>query len=143
MSDKILFQINKDLLEKIKEQGRKEAPIEACGYLAGNDNVAKEVIYMKNIDNSPEHFTFDPKEQFAALKYARSKGLDLIGVYHTHPATPARMSKEDIRLANDTNIVYLIYSLTEDVIRAFKVDKDKNVSEIEVVINVEFRTLNS
>lgn len=134
MSDKILFQLNKDLLEKIKEQGRKEAPIEACGYLAGNDNVAKEVIYMKNIDNSPEHFTFDPKEQFAALKYARSKGLDLIGVYHTHPATPARMSKEDIRLANDTNIVYLIYSLTEDVIRAFKVDKDKNVSEIEVLI---------
>jgi len=134
MSDKILFQLNKDLLEKIKEQGRKEAPIEACGYLAGNNNVAKEVIYMKNIDNSPEHFSFDPKEQFAALKYARSKGLDLIGVYHTHPATPARMSKEDIRLANDTNIVYLIYSLTEDVIRAFKVDKDKNVSEIEVVI---------
>lgn len=134
MSDKILFQINKDLLEKIKEQGRKEAPIEACGYLAGNDNVAKEVIYMKNIDNSPEHFTFDPKEQFAALKYARSKGLDLIGVYHTHPASPARMSKEDIRLANDTNIVYLIYSLTEDVIRAFKIDKDKNVSEIEVVV---------
>lgn len=134
MSDKILFQINKDLLEKIKEQGRKEAPIEACGYLAGNDNIAKEVIYMKNIDNSPEHFTFDPKEQFAALKYARSKGLDLIGVYHTHPASPARMSKEDIRLANDTNIVYLIYSLTEDVIRAFKIDKDKNVSEIEVVV---------
>jgi len=134
MSDKILFQLNKDLLEKIKEQGRKEAPIEACGYLAGNNNLAKEVIYMKNIDNSPEHFSFDPKEQFAALKYARSKGLDLIGVYHTHPATPARMSKEDIRLANDTNIVYLIYSLTEDVIRAFKVDKDKNVSEIEVVI---------
>lgn len=32
-------------------------------------------------------------------------------VYHSHPATPARPSAEDIRLANDPSISYVIVSL--------------------------------
>jgi proteasome lid subunit RPN8/RPN11 len=65
---------------------------------------------MENIDHSPEHFSFAPKDQFAALRYARSKGLKILANWHSHPASPSRPSQEDLRLANDPTIRYAILS---------------------------------
>jgi proteasome lid subunit RPN8/RPN11 len=114
-----------------------DAPDEACGYILGKDDMAYEIIRMENADKSPEHFSFRPAEQFAALKTARSKGLRLMAVYHTHPSSPARMSQEDIRLANDPDIIYVIYSLTEHLLKCFKVSSEKTVIEekLEVYAN--------
>jgi proteasome lid subunit RPN8/RPN11 len=126
--------LSRALLERIIAQARVEAPNEACGYLAGTDGRAELAIPMRNVDASPEHYSFDPKEQFAAVKQAREAGLDLIAVYHSHPATPARMSEEDVRLANDTAVVYLIYSLVEGVVKGFRVTREKTVSEVPVEI---------
>jgi proteasome lid subunit RPN8/RPN11 len=68
---------------------------------------------MTNIDHSPEHFSFDPKEQFAAVRYARMSGLEIIGNWHSHPQSPSRPSQEDIRLAYDPTISYWILSLAD------------------------------
>jgi len=109
-------------------------PNEACGYLAGRDGCGKLVIPMRNVDESPEHYSFDPADQFGAVKKAREAGLDLIAVYHSHPASPARMSAEDIRLAYDTSIFYLIYSLLTQELKAFRVDGEKEVTEVQAEI---------
>jgi proteasome lid subunit RPN8/RPN11 len=122
------------IVARIAEQARAEAPNEACGYLAGTGGRAKVAIPMRNVDASPEHYSFDPRQQFAAVKEARAAGLDLIGVYHSHPATPARMSEEDIRLANDTTMVYVIYSLAEERLKGFRVSREKVVSEVPVEV---------
>ena len=66
---------------------------------------------MENIDHSPEHFSFAPKDQFAALRYAREHGLKILANWHSHPASPSRPSQEDLRLANDPSIRYAILSL--------------------------------
>ncbi|AEJ61942.1 Mov34/MPN/PAD-1 family protein [Spirochaeta thermophila DSM 6578] len=117
------------LIEEIVRHAREEAPIEACGYVAGVGDETRRIFRLTNADASPEHFSFIPEEQFVALKAARKEGLSLIGVYHSHPATPARMSEEDIRLANDTEMRYLIYSVAEGVLRCFRVDEEKRVTE--------------
>jgi len=122
------------LLDRIIAQAAAEAPNEACGYLAGSGGEASLAIPMRNADASPEHYSFDPAEQFAAVKQARTSGLDLIAVYHSHPATPARMSEEDIRLANDTTVVYLIYSIAQGTLKGFRVSRDKVVSEVPVEV---------
>ena len=70
---------------------------------------------MENIDHSEEHFSFAPKDQFAALKYARSKGLKILANWHSHPASPSRPSQEDIRMALDPRIRYAIVSLFEGI----------------------------
>ena len=126
-----------EILARIIEQARAEAPNEACGYLAGQGGRAKLAIPMRNVDASPEHYSFDPGEQFAAVKEARAEGLDLIAVYHSHPATPARMSAEDIRLANDASVVYLIYSLANEQLKGFRVSREKVVSEVPVEVVAE------
>lgn len=120
------------IADAIAKQANAELPKEACGYLAGTDNRIELRIPMRNVDASPEHFSFDPAEQFAALKTAREAGLSLIGTYHSHPETPARMSEEDIRLAVDTSMYYAIYSVAERKLKVFTVDAAKTVSETRV-----------
>ena len=125
-------QIKKAMIDHAKEA----IPIESCGYLAGKDNIISKFYPMTNVDQSNEHFSFDPKEQFHVVKDARHQGLELLSVYHSHPETSARLSAEDIRLFNDPNPVYLIVSLKNDVssLNAFKVNKpSENIVEIKKV----------
>jgi proteasome lid subunit RPN8/RPN11 len=135
-----MIRLSPGILESIRLQAREEMPNEACGYLAGHTLpdgtlLAVEPIRMTNVDASPDHFSFAPAQQFAAVKKARDAGLQLVSVYHSHPSTPARMSEEDIRLANDTRMIYLIYSVAEDSLRGFEIDSGKNVSPhpVEVI----------
>lgn len=116
-----MIKISKDIRDSIYEQGKNELPNEACGYLAGKHGVVVKRIQMTNVDQSPEHFSLDPKEQFSAVKQARNEGLDLIAVYHTHPETPARPSQEDIKLAYDPTISYVITSMIDGDIKSFKI----------------------
>ncbi len=128
------IRLPRSLVEAIAAQGRREAPLEACGYCAGVDGEVRELLPLRNADQSPEHFSFDPRDQFASLKTARQKGLQLVAVYHSHPVTPPRMSAEDIRLANDPSMVYLIYSIAMNELRGFAVDDRKQVLPVAVRI---------
>jgi proteasome lid subunit RPN8/RPN11 len=111
--------IPQNIIDELISQARQDAPNETCGYLLGTSSedgdIVTENYEMENIDHSPEHFSFNPKDQFAALKYARSKGLKILANWHSHPASPSRPSQEDIRLANDPTIRYAILSLHEGV----------------------------
>ena len=91
---------------------------------------------MTNTDNKPDHFAMDPKEQFAAMKDARTKGLGLSVVYHSHPETPARPSEEDLRLLVDPEMIYVIISmmdLTSPSIKAFQI-KNKVATELSIKV---------
>ena len=117
------MKINKELMEQMRSHARRIYPVEACGYVASKDGVHIELYEMTNIDNSPEHFSFDKDEQIRVYLDSRSKGLTLSAVYHSHPYTPARPSIEDIELAYDKNLSYIIASLAEEeiVIKSFKI----------------------
>jgi proteasome lid subunit RPN8/RPN11 len=151
------LQIIKSVYEEMVADAQRQMPLEACGYLAGitpsqegdiNDfpkgirplnPVAKTFIPMTNIDKSPEHFTFDPKEQFAAIKQVRQSGESLLAVYHSHPETPARLSAEDVRLFNDPHMIYVIVSLAAATpeVNAYTVCKHEDIVEIarlEIVV---------
>ena len=67
----------------------------------------------------------------------KDDGYQMIGNFHSHPESPSRPSEEDKRLAFDPNIEYLILSLMDaenPVLKAFGVDKEKNVTVHELQI---------
>ncbi len=131
-----MLKLSLELQKELIALALRDSPIETCGYISGIEDEIKEVIPLTNIDHSPEHFSFDPGEQFTAVKEARAKGYQLIGVYHSHPASPARLSQEDLRLANDPRLYYLIISLLnpeKPVIKAFRVIS-KEVTEVPILI---------
>lgn len=128
-----------DYLAMVKH-ARELAPIEDCGLLGGRVDggrkIIEKVFYLTNTDHSTDHFTLDPKEQFAAVKELREQGLQLLGNWHSHPATPSRPSEEDKRLAFDPKASYFILSLNggEPVLNSFQVSKDKSVTKEDLRI---------
>jgi proteasome lid subunit RPN8/RPN11 len=125
------LQIEEKILTAMLEHGRREEPNEACGYLAAKEGVVCHHFELTNIDAAPDHYTMDPGEQFAAIRRMREEGFQVAAVYHTHPETPARPSLEDIRLAHDPDMVYVIVSLMAgvDPVRAFKINQGE-VAEV-------------
>ena len=122
--------------------GLQEAPNEACGLLAGHaegDVRRVEKVYLlENEDHSPEHFTMSPMAQLQAVQDMRRLGLQPLGNFHTHPATPSRPSEEDKRLALDPAASYMILSLMDPeqpVLHSFRIRQQ--VSEPEEVQLVE------
>jgi len=114
-------------------------PNEACGLIAGKTDgdvkIVEKVYLLSNPDNSPVHFSIDPKEQLKAVKDMRVSGFTLLGNFHSHPETPARPSEEDIKMFYDSKASYLILSLAEEspVLKAFGV-KDGEAIRQELVI---------
>ncbi len=83
-------------------------PLEACGLLAGESNRVKEIISVKNQAASPTRFRMDPEEQLRAFEHMESAGMDLLGIYHSHPEGPDRPSPTDIAEAA-YQTVYVIW----------------------------------
>ena len=118
-----MLKLKKEDYEKILDHCRKGLPNESCGLLGGT------------IEDDVK--TMDPKEQLSAIKDIRQNGYQMIGNFHSHPESPSRPSEEDKRLAFDPNIEYLILSLMDaenPVLKAFGVDKEKNVTVHELQI---------
>ena len=131
-----MITLTKKVFETMFDAARKAAPLEACGLLAGTGERVTRCYVLTNADASPEHYSMKPEEQFAAVKDMRAAGLKMLGIWHSHPASPARMSTEDMRLAYTPDIVYVILSLAEPrapSIRAFVV-RDSTVHETPVII---------
>jgi len=131
-----MIRIRQSVIEGIIAHAIKDAPLEACGYCGGSNDNLDAFFPLTNLDASGEHFTMDPKEQFASLRAMRKKGLKLRAVYHSHPATPARPSQEDIRLAQDPDISYVIVSLIDGLsaVSSFLIKKGKVEREQIVIV---------
>ena len=124
--------ISAKILDDIVAHAREEQPNEACGLLAGVESTVGQSYRLTNVDGSPEHFSLDIREQFAAVKEMRAAGLEMLAVYHSHPATPARMSAEDLRLAFTPGIAYVIVSLADPdqpVVKSFRIVDGSPVEE--------------
>ncbi|HBC25982.1 MAG TPA: hypothetical protein DC013_01075 [Ruminococcaceae bacterium] len=133
--------LTKQQVEKIICYSRRELPNECCGLLAGTvENGCKkiqQVYLLKNIDESPEHFSMDVREQFTALADIRKNGWKLIGNFHSHPNTPSRPSQEDIRLAFDPSLSYLILSIADrrnPVLNSFLI-RNQAVEKEKITVN--------
>ncbi len=129
--------IKKNILKALILHAKNDVPLEACGYLGEKNGVIVEILALRNVDMSGTHFTFEPAEQFDAVRALRDKGLRVAAVYHSHPLTPARPSEEDIRLANDPSVSYVIVSLKDDepMVKSFQIINKKVFGEELIVID--------
>lgn len=63
-------------------------PLEGCGLLAGKGDLVAEVLLMANQARSQTIFRMDPVEQIRAFRWLEVNGLDLVGIFHSHPGDP-------------------------------------------------------
>ena len=80
-------------------------PHEACGLMLGRrDGAAAEVVELRrarnaNTDRARDRYEIDPADYLAAEEAAARAGLEIVGIWHTHPDHPARPSATDLELA--------------------------------------------
>jgi proteasome lid subunit RPN8/RPN11 len=112
-------------------------PNEACGLLAGTPGHSKaHVVYpCHNAAESSRIYTVDPLDHLKADRDAESRGMEIIGVYHSHTHTDAYPSPTDVKQAPDPSWHYVIVSLKdpEPVVRSYRI-VDGKISEEPVVL---------
>ncbi|HEX9258979.1 MAG TPA: M67 family metallopeptidase [Acidimicrobiales bacterium] len=91
-------------------------PLEACGLLAGDPISGRaEVFYpCRNTAESSRVYNVDPKDYLRADRDAEARGLELIGVMHSHTHTEAYPSPTDVAQAPDPGWHYVIVSLRDE-----------------------------
>jgi len=116
--------ISQSVVADMLAHARKEAPRECCGLLVGTGDAVERSVRARNLDDRPGRYMIDPENHFAVIHAARSAGRDVIGAYHSHPASAPVPSATDIAEANSSSdFVYVIVSLVEEEIRAYRVEQ--------------------
>ena len=114
-----------------------ELPNECCAFLLAEHNDSEKVamiLPMRNIDESPVSFSIDPAELLNAYNLADSKGMEVVAIFHSHPAK-ASPSSTDIMYMEINPVIWIIYSTTQNEIRAF-------VSENQVIREISIKNSN-
>jgi proteasome lid subunit RPN8/RPN11 len=86
-------------------------PLEACGFLGGQDGIATVVTLVENALNSPVAYQMDPLQQIEAMLDMEDKGVDLMAAYHSHPQGPSKPSPTDLAQVYYPDLPQLIISL--------------------------------
>ena len=100
-------------LELLIDHASRSLPMEAAALLFGTtkdmDYIVDRVEHVQNVLESTTTFSVDPEEQYRLMMDAESEGLELIGIFHSHPA-PAVPSTRDKRNMELNPVVWLIAS---------------------------------
>jgi proteasome lid subunit RPN8/RPN11 len=122
---------------QIVEHGLQGKPLEICGLLVGHQSEGRtEVVEVHPVDSrdlSELTYNMDPLQQMKIERDAQSRHLQVVGIYHTHPATQPYPSKTDVARAHwdgtqdllFPGYSYLIVSLREPTKpepRSFKIE---------------------
>jgi proteasome lid subunit RPN8/RPN11 len=85
--------------QAMRRHVRHKSPLEACGLLAGKDNRVELSIGIPNMEPSPVRFRMNPRAQWRAFQRIEAAGIELLGIYHSHPQGPDHPSQSDIEQA--------------------------------------------
>jgi proteasome lid subunit RPN8/RPN11 len=110
-------------------------PEESCGLLAGpGDGDVRHVFPTTNILHSPTNYTIDPKEHLSAIRAADAEGMEIIGVFHSHPHTVGYPSVTDVSLAPDPTWLYVLVGMEDfeaPTVRGFRI-RDGAIDEVQL-----------
>ena len=87
--------------ERLNALAQQGYPHETCGLLLGvrrgDERVVSQVHRARNlnVERAQDRYELDPEDFLAADREARAAGLDIVGIWHSHPDHPARPSATD------------------------------------------------
>ena len=111
------------LYRALVEEARHSLPNECCGLLGGHGQAVKEILPAANALSSPTMFEIAPRELFELMRRLRNKQLQLVGIYHSHPAGDNAPSARDRERAYYPEAAYVIVSPAPEAprpVRAFR-----------------------
>jgi proteasome lid subunit RPN8/RPN11 len=98
-----MIRIKTEPWQAMVAHARRTYPNECCGAMLGTiDGDTKDVREAIALDNAFEgaqaaRYELRPEDLLKADKAARDRGMDLIGIYHSHPDCDAYFSTTDLQ----------------------------------------------
>ncbi|KUO43083.1 MAG: hypothetical protein APU95_00910 [Hadesarchaea archaeon YNP_N21] len=128
-------------LRAIDEHAIESFPLECVGLMMGSlsegEFKIEHIEKGKNIKGSSTLFEADPVFVLNAIKNAEERGLDLVGIYHSHPNAGAFISIVDAEFMRLwQSVVWLVLGVRKGAVterRAFLMKGDR-IEEIEIKI---------
>lgn len=131
-----MIALDQNHLTDIRQHGERDYPFECCGLMLGRfeNNGTKIVAETYPISNAREEeakrnrFLIRPGELMRGEKYAREKGLDVVGFYHSHPDDRAVPSQYDLDHAWPT-YSYIVVSVEKGHavdLRSWEMESDRS-----------------
>jgi proteasome lid subunit RPN8/RPN11 len=131
------FILNQFQIERLACLARDSLPNESCALLLGNNTNKEneiqviETLSMKNSDALPTtRFRIDSQELINGYLRAEKMGLNVVGIFHSHPAPPIPSSTDKIFMEINP-VVWLIYSTLTNESRAY-IYEQKKVREVRL-----------
>ena len=136
-----MIYLSEEHIKQIEAHGERTFPYECGGMLIGRfENGEKTVVELLPMENAmaetEQHnrVLILPKDVLRAERYARSRKLDVIGYYHSHPDHPAVPSQFDLDHALPV-WTYIIVSVRDGKaadVRAWEMEHDRSKFNEEV-----------
>jgi proteasome lid subunit RPN8/RPN11 len=110
-------------------------PLEACGLLAGVGERVDIFYPCRNAAESSKLYEIDSRDHLRADRDAEARGIELMGVVHSHTHTDPYPSPTDVAQAPDPGWHYAIVSLreAEPMLRSYRI-VDGAITEEPVVV---------
>ena len=106
------MKISRQLLAQIQQHLESGYPNEACGVMLGHGQTVSEVVAVENTryDSAGNRYLIHPLAYRDLERDADARGVQVLGIYHSHPDVAARPSQFDLEWALP-NLSYLIVSV--------------------------------
>jgi proteasome lid subunit RPN8/RPN11 len=140
------MQTTQEIIDEIRAHGRETYPEECCGFLLGSvEDGENHVEAVRRVDNRradmrERRYQIRPQDFLEADREARRRGLDIVGIYHSHPDHPASPSITDLAEATFPGYTYVIVSIMgglPDALTAWLLATDRSRFEPEPVLVVK------
>ncbi|WP_147332091.1 M67 family metallopeptidase [Geodermatophilus marinus] len=110
------LQLPQSVLSHVVQHAERQGAGEVVGLLGGNEEggrlVARCAVPLTNLAKG-RVFIADPYEQFVGIQRLKRRGLELVGIYHSHPGGTPILSPADRVFAMDWNCVHLVVASQE------------------------------
>ena len=123
-----IIKISESLRKNLELHANEQNPYEACAILLGNKDEkiweTTEIFLTENIEKSEINFTVSNEQLLEGYKMAEEKGLDVVGIFHSHPKSPPSPSNTDIKFMKGNPIPWIIYSGLTKEMKAYILDSE-------------------
>lgn len=120
-----MLHLTRDLWLQMVAHAYDGLPDEACGLLGGDPQTGVVGVFYpcRNAAGSSKVYTVDPRDHLRADRDAEDRGLEIVGVMHSHTHTEAYPSPTDLDQAPDPGWHYVIVSLKRDepALRSYRI----------------------
>src|SRR5215208_4456445 len=119
----VALNVTQQQLKQIRQHAEEKYPRECCGVLLGirngNSREVVEVVSCENTSFNPRtRYEIDVRELVRVQREGRGRGIEIVGIYHSHPEHEARWSATDLRDAEWVGCSYLIVEMRAGVAKA-------------------------